>query len=267
MMFIHTSRTRKALAALMAIGILGGSTAGLAGATSDHAPPHRAPPAQTAAAPEVSPTSAPAAGLGASGASKTRSTVPKALSRAEVAAEDTIGLLEKGKPAQSRAEAQLLKRLAHGKVAAELARASVPAVEIRELQARADRTAQLSAAGAPAVQVSLAANSVSQLMPDLYGRYQDPVPAAVLKLDYLDREIQLQSQAGRPAKARAAVSELAATWAKLRPAVLANGGTAVTRQYDGHVKALMAGGTPAAIQKQANGGLATVDRMETVFLK
>lgn len=193
--------------------------------------------------------------------------MPTPLTRAETAAEDVIGFLENGKPAKSKAEARILRDLAHGGTADALRRAGVSDASIKAFQARADRTARLSLTGAPAVQVGLAANSVSRLMPGFYARYHDPVPATVLKLDYLDREIQLRSQAGQPAKVRQAVAELASTWRQLRPRLVAAGGVQVARSYDQHARALKSSVTATAVQKQALHGLDVVDQMETVFLK
>lgn len=244
MIFNPSTRTRRVTGALLAVGILGGTSAG-AIAAAQTAPAQPPPLVQAAAS---------------------KSTVPKALTRAETAAEDVIGFLEKGQPAKSKAEARILRDLAHGRAAAELRRAGVSQGQIGAFQQRADRTARLSLGGAQALQVSQAANSVSQLMPAFYGRYQDPVPATVLKLDYLDRQVQLDSQAAHKGRLRATVRRLDSTWQQLRPQLVKAGGTKVAAQYDRHVIALKRGGTATAIQKQAVHGLDLVDKMEGVFL-
>lgn len=245
MIFNPATRTRRAVVALMAAGLLGGSAVG-ALASAQNAPT-QTPPAVRAA-------------------TTTASTVPKPLTRAETAAEDVIGFLEKGQAAKSKAEARILRDLAHGQAAAALRQAGVPEGQVKAFQQRADRTAKLSLSGAKALQVSLAANSVSQLMPGFYARYADPIPAAVLKLDYLDRQVQLDSQGAGKAKQRSTVRQLAMTWQQLRPQVVKAGGLKVANSYDQHVKALKRGGTPAAVQKQAVHGLNLVDQMEGVFL-
>lgn len=248
MVFNLTTRTRRAVAALLVAGVVGGTAAGgVAGALGggQSAQAQRPAAAQVAVA---------------------KSTVPKPLTRAETAAEDVIGFLEKGRPAKSKAEARVLRELAHGKAADVLRGTGVSRERIRMFQQRADRTASLSLADAPALAVSQAANSVSQLMPGFYARYQDPVPAAVLRLDYLDRQVQLDSQAGQRVKLSETVRKLAATWLELRPQLVAAGGTSVARAYDAHVAALERGGTTTAVQKQAVHGLDLVDRMEGVFL-
>lgn len=246
MIFNPTNRTRRLVAAVLATGIIGGAAAGGL-ALSQTAPASTPPPPAHVTA--------------------TKSTVPRALTRAETAAEDVIGFLEKGKPAKSKAEARILRNLAHGKAADALRRAGVPERQIKVFQQRADQTARLSLAEATPANVSLAANGVSQLMPGLYARYQDPVPPAVLKLDYLDREVQLRSQAGQRSKARAAVRQIDATWRQLRPQLVSAGGATVAKAYDRHIKALKAGGAPTAIQREAAHGLEIVDQMEGVFLR
>jgi len=250
MIFNLDDRMNKAVAALLAASVLGGSAAAVAAGTSAKSPPAPVPTLPQAGSTKVA----------------SASTVPASLKRAETAAEDVIGYLDKGKPAQSQAEARLLKELAHGKAAAALGKAGVAPAKIKALQSRADRVADLSQGNGSKLRVSLAANSVSQLMPALYSRYQDPVPAAGLRLDYLDREIQLRSQASQPGEVRAAVKNLGSTWAKVRPSLVQAGGVKVARQYDRHVQALKNTASPAAIQKQAVHGLDVVDLMEGVFL-
>ncbi|MEA2273106.1 MAG: hypothetical protein QOI98_1814 [Solirubrobacteraceae bacterium] len=250
MTFNPTRRTRKIVATLLAAGIAGGATAGVVAAS-------RGAPAQTPTPTVVKVTAA---------AKTSTSTVPKPLTRAETAAEDVIGFLEKGQPAKSKAEALVLRNLAHGQAADALRQAGVPSTQIKLFQQRADRTAWRSLTNAQALQTSLAANSVSQLMPGFYARYQDPVPAAVLKLDYLDREVHLRSQAGQQEQLSAAVRQLESTWQQVRPQLVKAGGTTEATAYDAHIKALQRGGTTAAIQKQAVTGLDIVDKMEGVFL-
>lgn len=251
MMFEMTSRAKRTVAGLLVVGILGTSAAGAVAATGGGG--NNTP----------SPTPPPTA---QQKRSVKASTVPASVKRAETAAEDVTGYLEKGMPAKSRAEAQLLRQLAHGRAAADMRTGGVPSSTIKAFQQRADRVAKLSAGNAPQLRVSLAANHVSQLMPAVYGRYTDPVPPAVLRLDYLDREIQLRSQAGQLDRQRAATAALAHTWKQVRPQLIAAGGSKVAIAYDSHVKALRAGGQPASIQQQALKGLDIVDQMENVFL-
>ncbi len=251
------TEARRGVAATLAVAVVGATAAGGLAACGDSSSKQA-----TAASPQS-----------AAASTTKHSTVPTSLKRAETAAEDVITYLEHGKtpkspPASqlSRAEATTLRRLAHGQAAAELKRAGVTQGQIREFRQRADRVDQLSRGGSSKLQVSLAANHVSQLMPGFYARYQDPVPPAVLRLDYLDRQIELRSMAGQTGQVRRLVTAEGSTWAKLRPQLVAAGGNDVARQYDAHLQALKQDKSPTAVQKQALSGLDIVDLMETAFL-
>jgi hypothetical protein len=242
-MFDINPRLRRGVAAALAVGILGGSVAGIAAATGGKNA--SAPPAPKRVR---------------------ASHLPPGIKRAETAAEDVIKYLEQGNAAKAQAEAATLKGLAHGRAAAELKRAGVPQAQIGGFQQRADLVQSLAANGAAKLRTSLAANHVSQLMPGFYARYQNPVPAAVLRLDYLDRQIQLRSMAGQTGQVKRLVKSVGTTWAKLRPQLVAAGGSQVASRYDAHLQALKQDKSPVAVQKQAITGLALVDLMEKAFL-
>ena len=241
MLFNPTTRVRRLVAPVLASAVVGGTAAGAVAAVKP-----KPAAVQVAAA---------------------TSSVPAPLTRAETAAEDVIGYLEKGRPAKSKAEVRILRNLAHGAAADALRHAGVSQSRIAAFQRRADRTARLSLGGAPTLKVSQAANSVSQLMPGFYARFHDPVPAAVLKLDYLDRQVQLDAQAGDRAKLRQTIGQLETTWRQVRPQLVKKaGGTSVASAYDQHVAALRNRVTLSAAQKYAVHGLDVVDQMEKVFL-
>jgi hypothetical protein len=242
-MFTLNHKLQRGVAGGLAVLVLGASAGGIATATTGKGPPASPAPAAPAGSP-----------------------VPVNVKRAETAAEDVIRYMEQGKVAKARAEANTLKTLAHTSVAAHLARAGVAQSTIRALQKRADQVAQLSTSGASRLSVSLAANHVSQLMPAFYAGYQDPVPPAVLQLDYLDRQIQLGSMAGQTGQVKRLVNGQSATWAKLRPQLVAAGGTQLARQYDAHLQALKRDRSPTAVQMQALKGLDLVDQIEKAFL-
>jgi hypothetical protein len=164
------------------------------------------------------------------------------------------------------ATAATLRRLARGPAAVDLARAGVPPATIALLGRRADRVAQV-ARGAPLLDVALAANAVSEMMPGLYARFQDRVPATLLTLDYLDREAQFRSMARQPDKVAAAVAILARTWAPLRPKVVHAGGASEAAAYQAHVAAMrrFVSSKPSTLQAEAVRGLELVDRLENVF--
>jgi hypothetical protein len=195
--------------------------------------------------------------------------VPGSLSSVESGAEDAIDFAQAGDRRKVVATARALRRTADGRATRDLRRVGVGPEGIFELESRA----RLLAAVAPRAdfaRVSLAANRISALMPQFYARYQDPVPPAVLKLDYLDREAQLRSLAGDRASVGPAVDQLTQTWTTLRPRVLAAGGSKVATRYTRHVAAmgrLARGSHDQALQNEAARGLELVDALETRFRK
>jgi hypothetical protein len=193
--------------------------------------------------------------------------VPSILTTVESGAEDTIDFASARNRAKVVATAHELRHAAERKAAATLRRAGVPEDVIATLKARAEAVDAL-AARAGFLRISLGANQVSALMPELYARYSDPVPPAVLRLDYVDREAELRSRAGDEAAVTKVVDELASTWAKLRPQVIDAGGREAAADFSRHVRAmerLGAASKSAALQKEAGEGLELVDVLEHVF--
>ena len=192
--------------------------------------------------------------------------VPASLGETESAAEDIVDHVLANDRGSAVATAATLRRLARGPAAASLAGAGVPAATIADLRRRADRVERLSHA-APLLDVALAANAVSALMSTLYAHFDDRVPAAILALDYLDREAEFRSMARQPDRVAAAVASLALTWAPLRPQVVRAGGAGEAAAFGSHVAAMkrLVSGKPAKLQAEAVRGLELVDRMEDVF--
>ena len=194
-------------------------------------------------------------------AASLKAPVPASLRAVESSAEDILDAALAGERGEVVAKAASLKAAANGPAAAALARSGLSSAKVGQLKQRANRVAQLAARGS-FTDVALAANAVSQLMPDFYGRFQDPVPAPVLKLDYLDREALLHSLA-------TTVKELERTWVRLRPAVIAAGAAKEAAAYDRHVAALkrLAPGAGKNVQTEADRGLNLVDQLEQAFLR
>jgi hypothetical protein len=164
------------------------------------------------------------------------------------------------------AKAVALQAATRGTAASALAAAGTPAGELATLRSRAALLVRRARSG-PRVQVLLAANAVSELMPGLYARFQGPVPPSVLELDYLDREAQFRALAHQRARIPPLVAALARTWAGVRPRVLAKGGASEAAAYDRHVAAMRrlapAGG--GRVQREAVNGLNLVDELEGVL--
>jgi hypothetical protein len=196
--------------------------------------------------------------------------VPAILTATESSAEDLVDVALSGDRGEVVEIAASLKAKAkaNGPAASALTRAGVPAAKVDQLEQRANRVAQLAQHGS-FIAVALAANAVSQLMPDLYGRFQDPVPPTILALDYLDREVQLRSIARQTAKVAAAIEELGPAWARVRPRVVAAGGASEAAAFQKHVVALerLDPDARTKVQAEAVRGLALVDELEQVFLR
>ncbi len=207
-----------------------------------------------------------AAAISAAAAQSANAPIPASLSAAESDAEDIVDVAL----ARSRSKVLLiaseLKATANGATAAALRQAGVPRALIARLQQRANHLAAVAHAGRT-VDVLLATNAVSQLMARLYAHFTDPVPPDIQALDYLDREAQFRSLARQPTKVAAAVKELAETWARVRPKVLAAGGAAEAAAYAAHVAAMerLDPAAAAKVQAEAVHGLDLVDRLEQVF--
>ena len=192
--------------------------------------------------------------------------VPPSLKALESSAEDIVDFALSRDRGAVAAEAVRLKAAANGPAAAALSRFGTPSGKVVQLQRRASRVAQLARSGS-FIDIALAANAVSQVMPALYGRFRDRVPAAVLALDYLDREAQLRSLARQPEKVSAAVRKLGPTWTRLRAKVIAAGGARQARAYSEHVAAMkrLAPSAQKKVQAEAVHGLELVDELERVF--
>ncbi|HEY7536466.1 MAG TPA: hypothetical protein VH721_00635 [Gaiellaceae bacterium] len=199
-------------------------------------------------------------------ASRAKAPVPAVLTETESSAEDLIDDALAGDRGSVISGAASLAAAASGPAATTLTKAGVPAATIIELEQRASRVARLSRKG-PLVEVLLAANAVSQLMPALYGHFEASVPTAILTLDYLDREAQFRSLAGQPQLVATAVADLGRTWASVRPKVITAGGKPEAAAYDRHVAAMerLARGAGKQLQAEAVRGLELVDRLEGVF--
>jgi hypothetical protein len=197
-----------------------------------------------------------------------RRPLPEALTEVESSAEDIVDFAL----AENRRDVVLtavrLRASTNGAVAGALTRSGVPSAKIDQLEQRANRLARLARRGS-FVDVALAANGISELMPDLYARFQNRVPALILALDYFDREAQLRSLARQPAKVALAVVGLDRAWPRVRPKVVAAGGIEEAAAYDSHLRAMkrLEPDARRGIQAEAVRGLELVDELEHVFTR
>lgn len=192
--------------------------------------------------------------------------LPEIVTDVESGAEDIVDYALSGDRASAVSAAADVRTAVNGPAATVLTASRVPARLVTALWSMAGRLERVARHGR-FVEIALAANGVSQLMPDIYARFRNRVPALILALDYFDRESQLRSLARQPAKVAVAVRGLRATWPRVRPKVRAAGGTAEAAAFDRHVRT-MTGLHPTAakrVQAEAVRGLELVDELERVF--
>lgn len=131
----------------------------------------------------------------------------------------------------------------------------------------ADLRSQVGTSTDP-VTLARAANAISAPMDELFSLYAPTVPTDILALDYLGREVVLDGKQLDLATATTDVDVIEATWAAVRPAVVAAGGTVEAGNYDASIAALrgdIAAQDGAALVTDANSGLDIVDAIEGVF--
>jgi hypothetical protein len=207
-----------------------------------------------------------AAPAGAAPAARARPPVPSSLTALESNAEDIVDVALAHDRAQVIAMAATLASSSGSAATKALVSAGAKPADIAALRARAAVVARLSHAG-PFTSIALASNAVSAVVTELYAHFSDPVPVAVRRLDYLDREAQLRSLAGQSKAVPPVVARLAATWKPLRPSVIGHGGGTVAAAYARHVTAMghLAKTPGSAFRSEAVNGLNIVDELESVF--
>ena len=196
-----------------------------------------------------------------------RPPLPTILTMVESSAEDIVDDALAHDRAEVIRRASELRSAANGRDVRRLSRSGVPAADVADLGRRATRVSRLARSGS-FVGVALAANDVSELVPELYARFRNPVPPVIGRLDYLEREIELRSIAAQPRRVAQAMTELERVWPRARRKVVAAGGSREAAVYGRHVATLgrLAPGSGRAVQAEAVRGLALVDDLERVFV-
>ena len=197
-----------------------------------------------------------------------RRSVPRSLSRAESAAEDTIDLILAGQRDKAVRSAGNLDKVVQGDLAEDLDGVATKE-ELGQLQARASDLSKIVATGEP-VAVALAANHAFELVARLFGKFHSDVPAAVLTLDYLDFENKLRALSKEIDLVRAGVASLSTTWGELSKTLpLGDKAAAARRRFDAHVAAMTSLATAGTdfdgLAKEAQHGLDLVDELEEVY--
>ena len=120
------------------------------------------------------------------------------------------------------------------------------------------------------LELARAANAISGPMDELFALYDDPVPAAVLALDYGGREVSIDALEDGLGDALADIGELESTWAGVKQQVLDTGADGEAASYDTSLATqadLATAGDAAGLLAESNHGLELVDAMEAVFTK
>lgn len=140
-----------------------------------------------------------------------------------------------------------------------------------ELDAMDQAIAGLAEAAASPVDrptVARAANAVSSGMDELFALYDPVVPADVLALDYLGREVVLDGMQLDFAAASSDTDLIDARWNGVRAAVLDAGGASEADEYAASIATLrdaIAAMNDTMLIDDANVGLELVDAIEGVF--
>ena len=200
--------------------------------------------------------------------SEGRKGVPRSLSRAESAAEDSIDLILAGKRDKAIRSAADLDKLAQGDLVKDLDGVASKE-EFGELQARAADLARIAPSGEP-IAVALAANHAFELIAQLFGKFQSDVPGSVMVLDYLDFEAKLRALAHDIDPLRTAVNRLSSTWSELSKTFPSGDKAGAVRgRFDAHVTAMTAMATTGTdfdgMANEAQHGLDLVDEIEEVY--
>jgi len=197
-----------------------------------------------------------------------RKSIPRSLSRAESAAEDSIDLILADKRDKAIRSAATLDQLAQRDLAKDL-EGVASKEELGELQARAAELARIAPSGEP-IAVALAANHAFELIAQLFGKFHSDVPGTVLVLDYLDFEAKLRALAHDIDPVRATVTRLATTWSELaKNFPSGDKAIAVRGRFDAHVAAMTSMATAGTdfdgMATEAQHGLDLVDEIEEVY--
>jgi len=109
------------------------------------------------------------------------------------------------------------------------------------------------------------ANLLTRLGAEISRSFKPAVPVDVTLLDYYGREIEIWASARDEAKLRSTVEGMGKTWRRLRPQVVARGGSGVASRFDSLVKAAEAVTAVDGFAHLATPILDEVDNLEKVF--
>jgi hypothetical protein len=147
-------------------------------------------------------------------------------------------------------------------------RDGVPADAVSAVDAGIADALRLAAANATAPALARAFNVISAPMARIYAVYHPPVPADLLDLDHLGRELIVDAREADFARAGTDLDHLLARWTAFRSVVIASGGATQATAMDRALAAArqaIAARDSAAVEAAAVTETDVVDEIETLF--
>jgi len=112
------------------------------------------------------------------------------------------------------------------------------------------------------------ANDLSAVVVDMYGLYNPAIPADVGRLDVLERQVVLDTKAGKWDAAEQSLAKVKIVWDRLKPSVETHHGANLTKQFQENLldqtMALQARNKTILVS-QANHALDLVDGLEKLY--
>jgi hypothetical protein len=109
------------------------------------------------------------------------------------------------------------------------------------------------------------ANLITRDAAELGTNLHEQIPLGVTYLDFYGRQLEIASRTGDMARLKSTTNDLAATWQKLRPAVMQHSGNDEAEQWDKLVQQIQSADKASDYKKLAEDELEEVDRLENLF--
>jgi hypothetical protein len=193
--------------------------------------------------------------------------VPAELSAIESTAEDSFDSALGGDVASVRTQAKHLAA-SWKKFRPQAEHDGVTQDDLTAMDAAVDELVTTAAGNPDPIQLARVTNRVSGRMASLYDVYDPAIPADVLELDYLGREVQVDAMDAAFDQAAKDVGRLATTWKALRGKVVEAGGKREATDFDQSISAersALSDMDDSALEGAAKTQLDRVDDLERVF--
>lgn len=185
---------------------------------------------------------------------------PRALQRLESAAEDAGDAAAKRDWAKADAIARGAQRDLDA-LARKVGREPVAAAR------RAAEAMRKAIAARSTLDAQFAANALSRDVVGLFAAYRTVIPLDVMRLDVLLRQVQLEAEAGSPARASASAQDASKAWSRVR-ASLPQPGAPAARRFEREMRDVLAAtsqGDAATTSSAASAALEGVDGLEGLY--